>query len=237
MSTKKARPSRNAAAPSPLIGGLYCHTCGRVITLRKSHAKSLHTSTPPKYCSDRCRREKPPANQQGVEGEIERAFVEMLGWGGRRVVDCAEVERKVFGALAKSGELDVREHDALESGEACSSGQTSDDDDDGGVPLDGYPLPGVSSERNREVIDNLTPQQLGRQRAANREKVRQAARRGAVFGFHTRSTEALTQSQSRKDHEGGDIRRKRVEAIQSGRVVEASFAKGPWGVRWKDEQG
>lgn len=163
--------------------------------------------------------------------------MEMLGRGGRRVVDCAEVERKVFGALAKTGELDVREHDALENGEACSSGQTSDDDDDGGVPLDGYPLPGVSSERNREVIDNLTPQQLGRQRAANREKVRQAARRGAVFGFHTRSTEALTQSQSRKDHEGGDIRRKRVEAIQSGRVVEASFAKGPWGVRWKDEQG
>ena len=237
MSTRKPRPSRNAAAPPPSIGGLYCHTCGRIITPRKSHAKSLNTSTPPKYCSDRCRREKPPANQQGVEGEIERVFVEMLGWGGRRVVDCAEVERKVFGALAKGGELDTQEHDAYKNDERSSSSQTSDDDDDGGVPLDGHSLPGASSERQHEVLDNLTPQQLGRQRAANREKVRQAARRGAVFGFLTGSTEALTQSQSRKDHEGGEIRRRRVEAIQSGRVVEASFAKGPWDVRWKDEQG
>ena len=240
MSTRKPRPSRNAAAPPPSIGGLYCHTCGRIITPRKSHAKSLNSSTPPKYCSDRCRREKPPANQQGVEGEIERVFVEMLGWGGRRVVDCVEVERKVFGALAKGGELDSREHDARETEKASSSGQTSDDDDDdddGGVPLDGFSLPGASSEWQREVLDNLTPQQLGRQRAANREKVRQAARRGAIFGFLTGSTEALTQSQSRKGHEGGGIGRRRVEAIQSGRVVEASFAKGPWGVRWKDDQG
>lgn len=236
MSTRKPRPSRNAAAPPPTIGGLYCHTCGRIITPRKSHAKSLNTSTPPKYCSDRCRREKPPANQQGVEGEIERVFVELLGSGGRRVVDCVEVERKIFGGLAQAQDVEIEQDGELQSGEALS-GQTSDEDDSGGVPLTGYSLPGVSSEKQIGVLDSLTPQQLGRQRAANREKVRQAARRGAVFGFLTASTEASTQSQGRKDREGDEIRRRRVEAIQSGRVVEASFAKGPWGVRWKDEQG
>lgn len=70
----------------------------------------------------------------------------------------------------------------------------------------------------------LEPQACGLRVAKQREQVRQAARRGVAFGFCVA-------------REGGDGRggeRRRVEAVQRGRVVEASFAKGEWGVRWKE---
>lgn len=52
-----------------------------------------------------------------------------------------------------------------------------------------------------------------------REEARRAARRLVNFGF---------ESQGIQVEEGS----KAVEAIQGGKVVEASFAKGEWGIRW-----
>lgn len=244
MSTRKSRPSRNAIAPPSTIAGLYCHTCGRIITPRKSHAKSLNTSTPPKYCSDRCRREKPPAHGDGVEAEIERTFVELLGnsEGGssRKVVACWDVEAEVFGAPVHGSDAKSPENSDSNSGEA-SSGQTSEDNEDGGVPVNEHPVPAASLKWQHTIPEGLTPQQLGRQRASNREKVRQAARRGAVFGFSihhgTEPTDASSGSKQRLNLSRDRFRRRKVEAVQGGRIVEASFAKGPWGVRWKDEHG
>ena len=60
------------------------------------------------------------------------------------------------------------------------------------------------------------PWERGMQKAKEREMVRRAARRGVAFGFEM--------------EEGG--RRRSVEAVQGGRVLESSFAKGDWGVRW-----
>lgn len=60
-------------------------------------------------------------------------------------------------------------------------------------------------------------QQEGQRRAERREMVRRAARRGVVFGFRTESI-----PDGRK-----------CEALQKGRVVEPSFAKGDFAVRWR----
>ena len=249
MSTRKPRLSRDAAPPTPSVsGGMYCHTCGRIITPRKSHAKSINTSTPPKYCSDRCRREKPPAHSRGVEAEIESVFVDMLGGGeqgsSRRVVACEEVEARVFGKLAWASDLnppkDSREFGGEDESDTVFSDQTSDDEDDGGVSLGESMAPTALFKNKPSNLENSTPQQLGRQRAANREKVRQAARRGTIFGFLVHAlepTDTSLLSQQPTDPNTDRLRRRKVEAVQGGRIVEASFAKGPWGVRWKDEHG
>jgi hypothetical protein len=49
-----------------------------------------------------------------------------------------------------------------------------------------------------------------------REEARRAARRLVNFGFR---------SQGIEEDRG-------VEAVQDGQVVETSFAKGEWGIRW-----
>ena len=50
-----------------------------------------------------------------------------------------------------------------------------------------------------------------------REEARRAARRLVNFGFSSQGIE-----------EPRD-----VEAVQEGKVVETSFAKGEWGIRWR----
>ncbi|MCJ1359097.1 MAG: hypothetical protein MMC33_009097 [Icmadophila ericetorum] len=74
-----SRPTKHAAIPPPFYllppgqrreAQLYCHTCGRLITSRKTQS---HTS-PVKYCSSRCRNTKPGP----VDGYIENAFVALL---------------------------------------------------------------------------------------------------------------------------------------------------------------
>ena len=176
-------------------------------------------------------------------------FVELLGGGeqgaGRRVVRCDEVEARVFGHPARASSVHPSKGSRDSGGEGESdtafSDQTSDDDDeDGGVSLGEYMAPTAPSKTQLVVPENLTPQQLGRHRAANREKVRQAARRGTIFGFLAHAlepTDASLISPQTKDSNSDGPRRRKVEAVQGGRIVEASFAKGPWGVRWKDEHG
>lgn len=176
-------------------------------------------------------------------------FLELLGSGEQgaspRVVACEEVEARVFGSLARASSLnpskDSREFGGEgESSGAAFSGQTSDDDDDGGVSLGESMAPTAPFKKQPCILENSTPQQLGRQRATNREKVRQAARRGTIFGFLVNALEPMDASlllQQSKDPNSDGPRRRKVEAVQGGRIVEASFAKGSWGVRWKDEHG
>lgn len=76
----------------------------------------------------------------------------------------------------------------------------------------------------------------GQLRAQEREMVRCAARRGVVFGFLMPVPEG---SMGRTNHgrqpdaaEGGE--RRLCEAVMAGKVVEPSFAKGDWGIRWRE---
>lgn len=130
--------------------------------------------------------------------------------GGGKVVLCGEVEGVVFGPAARGEESarreEVEEEDAL-------AGSGDDEDDNDAEIAGGVALPGAAAREGRTRV--LHSRQRGMQRARERELVRQAARRGVAFGFVV-----------------GDAR-KRVEAVQGGRVVESSFAKGDWGVRWR----
>jgi len=75
------------------------------------------------------------------------------------------------------------------------------------------------AERIQETDEMREKRSEGQKRAHERELVRCAARRGVVFGFKL---------------DGSEERRK-CEAVMQGKVVEPSFAKGDWAVRWRDD--
>lgn len=78
-------------------------------------------------------------------------------------------------------------------------------------------------ERISESESMLAKRKEGQKRADERELVRCAARRGVAFGFLTGTG---------KEDDGGE--RRLCEAVMLGKVVESSFAKGEWGVRWRE---
>lgn len=73
----------------------------------------------------------------------------------------------------------------------------------------------AEAEASDDGHDQETRQQVGQQKAAQREMVRRAARRGVIFG--------LDQGSSGR----------KCEVVQHGRVVEPSFAKGDFSIRWR----
>lgn len=149
-----------------------------------------------------------------------------LGVSVKKTVLCGEVETKIFGKSSKDGEQNNSSGDVLEP--TASSENSTEEESDGGVAVD------HTQKRSLDHVEQapLTTSQAGRQRAKNREKVRQAARRGVVFGFAIDRNDATSSTARSPDAEFG--KRMRVEAVQDGRVVEASFAKGEWGLRWRN---
>lgn len=106
------------------------------------------------------------------------------------------------------------------------------------------------SERQDETPDALEKRREGQKRADEREMVRRAARRLVAFGILTTESESSApqtkkmakgrKSKGNKGYEEEDDdvpkeRRKKCEAIMQGQLVEPSFAKGDWGVRWREE--
>jgi hypothetical protein len=76
------------------------------------------------------------------------------------------------------------------------------------------------AEREAETGEAATKRLEGQRVADEKELVKRAARRGCVFGF--------------ADTEGLGERTRMCEAIMNGKVVEPSFAKGDWGIRWRE---
>jgi hypothetical protein len=74
------------------------------------------------------------------------------------------------------------------------------------------------AERIEETEDMKAKRREGQRRAEEREMVRKAARRGCAFGFAV----------------DGEEDKRKCEAVMKGAVVESSFAKGEWGVRWRE---
>lgn len=161
----------------------------------------------------------------------------------RKIVLCGEVEARVFGPLPNdgSGEKEEKRDSVSETtpdhgtlSEANGLEEQDEDESDGGVAI---PESRAADGDKKSDQAELTPQQAGRRRATNREKVRQAARRGVVFGFPIDPEGYTLGDASCLGEPEASQRvpcRVRAEAVQGGRVVEASFAKGEWGVRWRD---
>ena len=135
---------------------------------------------------------------------------------------CNEVEQSVFRKVAEQAEQSGTESskkevaDELDHGRLVYNDLDSSDDSDGGVSISLSPPSPVEASKSLHKDLRLR----GMQKAKNREMVRQAGRRGTTLGFLSWD-------------EGPERALPKVEAVQNGRVVEASFAKGDWGVRWK----
>jgi hypothetical protein len=83
------------------------------------------------------------------------------------------------------------------------------------------------AERSEETEEAKAKRIDGQRRAEEREMVRRAARRGCAFGF--------VGSESEEPTRDGVEQRRKCEAVMSGSVVEASYAKGEWGIRWREK--
>lgn len=181
----------------------------------------------------------------------------------RILVSCDEVERLVFGAddLASAGsgseeglpsvdgdqDGSVQDRTSRQPGEDMTySSGTLDDPTAQDVPyVDGDVLARLSirsgtrirppqsvsevngsvggekgrAERMDETDEMLEKRRQGQRKVKQREMVKCAARRGVVFGFVV---------------EGEGEERRKCEAVMNAKVVEPSFAKGNWAVRWRE---
>uniref|UniRef100_M4B6K7 Uncharacterized protein n=2 Tax=Hyaloperonospora arabidopsidis (strain Emoy2) TaxID=559515 RepID=M4B6K7_HYAAE len=271
----------------------YCRTCGRVISswkstnptktssskVSKAETKSKAKSEV-KYCSSRCRGNKPGR----LDKEIEQVFVRFLqgeeqieGFSrktkndSRVLVPLHLVENKVFGEREDPGNALGRCRDYTPR---VTAGKDSSHEGEGDTINIGEPRlkdghvgevtdeilrlgrsrsadvgPNVQSNLNIYSSNNMSPLQTqskdhrggfgerrrsgkveetdemgekraeGQRRAHKRELVRCAARRGVVFGFPV----------------DGSEQRRKCEAVSQGKVVEPSFAKGDWSIRWRDD--
>ena len=109
------------------------------------------------------------------------------------------------------------------------------------------------AEKIEESPDMLQKRLEGQKRADERELVRCAARRLCAFGVLVEVSAAGGEVKNKgakgkgkgkgkgkekggndSDDGEGQERKKKCEAMMSGSVVEASFAKGEWGIRWRE---
>ncbi|KAJ4350517.1 uncharacterized protein N0V89_009138 [Didymosphaeria variabile] len=74
------------------------------------------------------------------------------------------------------------------------------------------------AERTHETDEMKAKRKEGERRAEEKEMVKRAARRGVAFGF------------------GSGEEKRKCEAVMKGVVVESSFAKGEWGIRWREKE-
>ena len=108
------------------------------------------------------------------------------------------------------------------------------------------------AEKIEETPEMLQKRLDGQKRADERELVRCAARRLCAFGVvvddpvvngeaKTKGTKGKGKAKGKRQRGGNDSddggeqeHRKKCEAVMSGSVVEASYAKGEWGIRWRE---
>ena len=109
------------------------------------------------------------------------------------------------------------------------------------------------AEKITETPEMLEKRLEGQKRAEERELVRCAARRLCAFGVVVEDLFGGEDGRDsggkgkgkgkqsvgllREDGDDGGGRqesRKKCEAVMSGNVVEASYAKGEWGIRWRE---
>jgi hypothetical protein len=93
------------------------------------------------------------------------------------------------------------------------------------------------AERSEETEEAKAKRIDGQRRAEQREMVRRAARRGCAFGFVGSESEEPTRDGkgAKAAKQEGVEQRRKCEAVMSGSVVEASYAKGEWGIRWREK--
>lgn len=94
------------------------------------------------------------------------------------------------------------------------------------------------AERTEESPEMLQKRLEGQKRADEKESVKKAARRAVAFGLLVDAPTELSGKKSRRgppDVEQPEKVRRKCEALMHGSVVEPSFAKGDWAIRWRED--
>lgn len=121
----------------------------------------------------------------------------------------SELEQAVL-ARRRDGEVPI-----VAEKETTRTDNNDDDENDDSIKEDTEDGGGVRLDQSEATH----PQREGQERANVREVIRGAARRAVVFGLPSSS-----------DNET----RRKCEAVVDGKVIEPSFAKGDWGIRWRE---
>jgi hypothetical protein len=87
------------------------------------------------------------------------------------------------------------------------------------------------AEKGEETEEAAARRKEGLRVTEEKERVKRAARRGVVFGF---VVEVAKETRVEDKLDGGNQVRRKCEAVMNGKVVEPSFAKGEWGIRWRE---
>lgn len=185
--------------------------------------------------------------ERGYGRRRNRAFRGVREDGEWRSVDMEDSEDGADGARMEpissweAGDLEDEEFDVDRDGGVNLGRTDGSGANEGGE--EGGPLP--------ETPEMEARRRAGQKRAEEREFVRCVVRRAVVFGIEVEGWEDVSGSvgggkKSKKGRAKGDIEdeelesetkttRRKCEAVMSGQVVEPSFAKGDWSVRWRDE--
>lgn len=96
------------------------------------------------------------------------------------------------------------------------------------------------AEKIEETPEMLAKRREGQKRAMEKELVKSAARRAVIFGLPVDARPAQAsgrRTKGRRLSQIGQIEtmRRKCEALMNGKVVEPSFAKGDWSIRWREE--
>lgn len=100
-------------------------------------------------------------------------------------------------------------------------------------------------EKIEESAEDLEKRRQGQKQAEEREIIRRAARRVIVFGVKVEKRAGAPQrapkSKAKGKRKGADEEAeassteiRKAEALMNGMVVEPSFAKGNWSIRWRE---
>ncbi|KAL2207987.1 hypothetical protein CC79DRAFT_1368842 [Sarocladium strictum] len=261
-----SRPGKSQAVPPPYYltnpQTKYCHTCGRIISERKSHKAAEASATPPKYCSSRCRGLKPRSKDRKVEAAFAALLDEKTEFeeedipnavldarqkpkakGEKRLtIPCSAVETLIYGDRSDPTKVYGRRKNRASraiatpddsDGEGASTRVYHVEDGNEAVPTafagkvrPSQHLASVNgsiggekgrAEREAETAEDTEKRLEGQKIADEKEAVKRAARRLCIFGI--------------EDEKG---ERRMCEAVMQGSIVEPSFAKGDWGVRWRE---
>ncbi|KAG0650180.1 hypothetical protein D0Z07_3165 [Hyphodiscus hymeniophilus] len=270
-----SRPGKRSAVPPPLYSTQgdaikYCHTCGRVMSPPSSTKASTSKLDDKKYCSSRCRSQKPGAQDRRIEEAFVRLLrsekdfegepipetilekvIKPLKGDPRVIVPCSVVEELIFGSRHDPTKTSGRKKNRA-SRVIGDEGEELDNEDTESSHLVQFKTQGFAgrvrppqhltdinggiggekgrAEKGEESEEAAVRRKEGLRVTEEKERVKRAARRGVVFGF------------GKEDVEGSEVRNsvvgkltaRKCEAIMKGQVVEPSFAKGDWGIRWRE---
>ncbi|TKA61814.1 hypothetical protein B0A55_11960, partial [Friedmanniomyces simplex] len=97
------------------------------------------------------------------------------------------------------------------------------------------------AEKIEETPEMLTKRREGQKRAEEKEMVKCAARRAVAFGLLVDAPPEEPKKRGKKGQDQGmeeaapQKMTRKCEALVHGQVVEPSFAKGDWAIRWRED--